>query len=25
MEEDIQAGYQVFTSDGGEEVEAVRK
>ena len=24
MEEDIQVGYQVFTSDGGEEVGAVR-
>ena len=25
MEDDIQAGYQVFTSDGGEEVGAVRR
>jgi hypothetical protein len=25
MEEDIQVGYQVFTSDGGEEVGAVRR
>jgi hypothetical protein len=25
MEDDIQVGYQVFTSDGGEEVGAVRR